>query len=382
MIRILIAIVLTISCNSKNIDDNWKLELTIQGTKVPFNLEISNNSTKAILFNGAEKLDLTVIQKKNNFIIPIQSFDNAIVLKRNDEELKGQWIKYNKKQEYRLNIKGEKGSWNLDVEYPDDFPKKWKISFFSSKGEIKDAILLFSKDNASILTPTGDYRYLRPVFKDKKLNLYGFDGSFSFNFDGFYSNKSFTGTMYSGLDWQQTFKAIPNENFELPDATKVTTINSQSLNICLPNLFKTKTCINTQDNKAKVIQIFGSWCPNCIDETKYISNFRKSNKTEVDFYIVSFERAIDEKNSLKSLKKAKALYNIDYPILIGGLTKNVKVGDIFKGIVNFASFPTTIFVNKNGSIVEIHSGFSGPATGVYFEKFKTKFNNLIKKIQE
>lgn len=382
MYRILMIVLLTLSCSSENIDGDWKLILNIQGTEVPFNLEVSDDSSKALLFNGLEILSLDVEKKKDKYIIPIQNFDNAIVLHKKDDQLKGQWIKYNKKQEYRLNIKGEEGSWDLDVDYPNDFPKKWKISFLSSKGEIKDAILLFSKDNASILTPTGDYRYLRPVFKDKKLNLYGFDGSFSFNFDGFYTNKSFTGTMYSGRDWQQTFKATPNENFELLDATKVTSLNSQSLNICLPNLLKTKTCISTQDNKAKVIQIFGSWCPNCIDETKFISNFRKTNKTDVDFYIVSFERGIDEKNSLKSLKKAKALYNIDYPILIGGLSKDVKVGDIFKGIVNFASFPTTIFVNKKGSIVEIHSGFSGPATGIYFERFKTQFSSLIKKIQE
>lgn len=382
MIRILTMLLLIISCSSQNIDGYWKLTLKIQGTEVPFNLKITDDSSKALLFNGVEKIALDVQKKKNKYIIPIQNFDNAIVLHKNEDQLKGQWIKYNKKREYRLNIKGEEGSWDLGVDYPSDFPKKWKISFLSSKGKVKDAILLFSKNNASILTATGDYRYLRPVFVGKKLNLYGFDGSFSFNFDGFYSNKSYTGTMYSGRDWQQTFKATPNKNFELPDATKVTTLNSDSLNLCLPNLKESKTCINTKDNRAKVIQIFGSWCPNCIDETKFISKFRNENKTDVDFYIVSFERGINEKNSLKSLMKAKNLYNIDYPILIGGLSTDVKVNDVFKGILNFASFPTTIFVDKKGSIIEVHSGFSGPATGVYFEQFKEKFNNLIKKIQE
>jgi len=159
-------------------------------------------------------------------------------------------------------------------------------------------------------------------------------------------------------------------------------LESKALNVCLKNLKDEKQCISTKDNRAKVIQIFGSWCPNCIDETKFIKKFRKNNDTQVDFYIVSFERGRTEKISLKSLKKAKDIYEIDYPILIGGLTKDIKVSNIFKGIDNFASFPTTIFVSKAGKVVEVHSGFSGPATGIYYDNFKMKFKSLIELIQK
>ncbi len=387
MFHTLLLIVLSLtffSCSQHNIDGNWKVSLNLQETELPFNLEISDNSTKAKLYNGAETLELDIKIKNNKFIIPIQSFDNALVLeKANDKEsLKGQWIKYNKKNEYRLNLKAVEGEWEQEVEYPDNFPMRWKISFLSSKGEVKDAILLFTNDHATILTPTGDYRYLRPHFNGKKLNLYGFDGAFSFNFDGFLTKDSFTGTVYSGLSWNQTFKARPSETFKLPDATKVTTIPSKSLNFCLNNLQNEKKCISTKDNRAKVIQIFGSWCPNCIDETRFIKEFRSKNKVDVDFYIISFERGITEKISKKNLKKAIKTYSIDYPVLIGGLSKSVKVSDIFKDINNFASFPTTIFVSKKGKVTGVHSGFNGPATGKYYEDFTKEFSKLIKKIQE
>jgi len=42
-----------------------------------------------------------------------------------------------------------------------------------------------------------------------------------------------------------------------------------------------------------------------------------------------------------------------------------------------ASFPTTIFIDKKGNVRKVHSGFSGPATGKFYEEFKTEFNALI-----
>ena len=382
MYKILLTIILIISCNNKKLDGNWKATLNIQGKKTPFNIKIYDNSKKAKLYNASETIELDAIKIGNKYNFQIANFDNALVLERKDDQLIGHWVKYNKKNEYKLNIKAKKGSWDLRVTYPEDFPKRWKIVFTNDKGKKSDALLLFTHNHASILTPTGDYRFLTPVFKDKKLSLYGFDGAFSFHIDGQLNDNSYKGVMYSGLDWSEKFTATPSEDFQLPDSSKITSLKSKAINVCLKNLKDEKQCISNSDNRAKVIQIFGSWCPNCIDETKFIKKFRKNNNAQVDFYIVSFERGLTEKISLKSLKKAKGIYEIDYPVLIGGLTKEIKVSDVFKGIDNFASFPTTIFVSKSGKIVEVHSGFSGPATGIYYDNFKKKFKNLIELIQK
>lgn len=368
------------SCSDNDFDGMWKLNLSVQGKLVPFNLKVVDGGSKAILYNGAERIQLSGTHIKEVLTLTIQNFDHAIVLKRDQKRLVGYWTKHNKKN-YKLPIHGQKGSWKLELNYPQNFPKKWKITFTDKSKKKDDALLIFDNNNASILTTTGDYRFLRPVFNKKTLSLYGFDGAFSFYFKGYYSKDHYTGKMYSGLNWVQDFSARPDREFELPDASKITSFKEKFSELCLRNLEGSKTCINNMDKKGKVIQIFGSWCPNCIDETKFIKEFKKENKTDVDFYIVSFERGLNEKSSLKSLKKTRDFYEIDYPILIGGLSKSVLVSDIFKSIDNFASFPTTIFINKKGDIVKIHSGFNGPATGLYYKKFKMEFASLIKKIQ-
>ena len=45
------------------------------------------------------------------------------------------------------------------------------------------------------------------------------------------------------------------------------------------------------------------------------------------------------------------------------------------------AFPTTIYIDKNGTVREIHTGFNGPATGEYYEEFKKNFEKLIKDMQ-
>ena len=44
------------------------------------------------------------------------------------------------------------------------------------------------------------------------------------------------------------------------------------------------------------------------------------------------------------------------------------------------SYPTTIFIDKKGKVREIHTGFSGPGTGKYYDEFVTEFNQLMDKL--
>lgn len=374
----LLVFVLLVSC-LKSVDLNgiWKLKLLTQGKEIPFFVEINNKDFT--IHNSIEKIELQMNSKSFPIEIPIKAYDALIKLEKIDNNIKGQWIRLNKKEDYKIPLIGEKTNKIDSKPLPLDFPKKWKISFFKEDGITKDAILLFNKNNASILTSTGDYRYLRPVLKKDQLNLYGFDGIFSFNFSGKLLGNTYEGTMYSGKSWNQKFKAVVDESFELPNAYNVTKVSNSFLNACLDSLSGKKICLN-KGNRPKVIQLFGSWCPNCIDETKFIQSYITKNNPKVDFYIIAFERSPNKAIATKLLRKTKALYNIDYPILIGSYTADKKVSDVLKGIGNFASFPTSIFVDKKGKIRKVHSGFSGPATGKYYEKFIFEFDSLLKKL--
>ena len=49
-------------------------------------------------------------------------------------------------------------------------------------------------------------------------------------------------------------------------------------------------------NKIKIVQIFGTWCPNCRDETLFLTNYLKSNPNEdLEIIALAFERYKDKR---------------------------------------------------------------------------------------
>lgn len=387
MLRLLsfISFFTLISCQQDTkLEGMYDMTLSIQGKEVPFFLKFKGNN-KVDLINGAELIPLEYELNENIITIPILNFDASINLKIDGRKLFGSWKRPTKIPPYDEPIFGMKTNASGSLSKV-DLPKKWKMIF--TDGEKKsEAILLFTdKDGgsyASVLTPTGDYRFLNPTRDGDKLLLRGFDGIFSFYFEGTLKGETYTGKMFSGKNWNQDFSAEVNESFELPDPTEATKFQGKIENLELSRLdgSKDKLISSADEGKVKVIQIFGSWCPNCIDETRFIKEWRTMNSDKnVSFSMISFERSPNKKHAIKMIKKAKELHGIDYPIFIGGYSSDDKVEAILPGIENFISFPTTLFVDKKNKIRKIHAGFSGPATGKYYEKFILDFNSMIDKL--
>jgi len=72
-------------------------------------------------------------------------------------------------------------------------------------------------------------------------------------------------------------------------------------------------------NKVVIVQILGSWCPNCMDETAYMVNYyKKYHHKGVEVVGLAYERTNDYAKSKTSLTYLKNRFNIPYPILITG----------------------------------------------------------------
>lgn len=378
----LVSLFLLSGClTQQSLDGIWSFELDLQGNKVPFYMKIKGN--KATLQNNTELIELTVEKKDKSILIPILNYDAAFELEQLQTTLKGHWIKYNRKEEYKLPLFGMKTKFKElpkidEVAFSND--TKMKLTFENGK----HGVLTYKAGNthSSIATETGDYRYLSSKVVGDAIELWGFDGLFSFYVNAAYDlkTKKYKGTLYSGKSYKTKFVGEFDDNFELRNPNEITTFKGDITNIKLTDL-NGKVAPIVQKGQATVVQIFGSWCPNCIDETKFILDWKKKNPNkEVYFVIVSFERAPSKKHAIKLVKKTKKLYGIDYPIFIASYTNDKKVSDIFTGIKDFISFPTSIYVDTEGKVKKIHAGFNGPATGDFFDKFKIDFEKSIESI--
>ena len=181
---------------------------------------------------------------------------------------------------------------------------------------------------------------------------------------------------------------IEDQGYELADSKTLTKLKDgvQSINFNFKDTNGKFVSLNDVQfkNKVVVVQILGTWCPNCLDETQFFLSFIEENPNEdLAFIGLSVEAAKTEEKAMKRIKNMIDKFNIPYPILLAqyGGTDKEKFLEKIPMLENIISYPTTIIIDKSGKVNSIHTGFNGPATGQayidYKEDFKTEIKGLL-----
>jgi hypothetical protein len=67
---------------------------------------------------------------------------------------------------------------------------------------------------------------------------------------------------------------------------------------------------------------------------------------------------------------------VTFPILIAGTVDNIATQLPF--VTNFAGYPTTFFLGRDGRVKLVHDGFAGVGTGAEHQKLKTEIEAQVK----
>jgi thiol-disulfide isomerase/thioredoxin len=373
----------------------WRGVLTSpSGNNLPFNFNVTtvNDKQQLTIINGAERFKVTDIKQKGDSVfIHMPLFNSEFKLKYEGASLKGKWIKhYGDKdaamdftatpgQDFRFFKSSEKPAFNVTGRWSAIFVSDGKND--TTVGEFKQ---VGSKLTGTFLTTTGDDRYLEGTVAGNKLYLSTFDGGHAFVFTANIKDARtlIDGKYYAGYSGLDTWTAVKNANAKLPDAYSLTYLKPgyKKIDFTFPDLTGKKVSLNDPQFKGKVVivQMLGSWCPNCMDETGYLVNYyKKYHPKGVEIVGLAYERTTDFNKSVPTLTQLKNRFNITYPLLITGYTPGK--GDPQKSLpmlADYKGFPTTIIIDKKGDVRKIHTGFSGPGTGKYYEEFTKEFEKL------
>jgi hypothetical protein len=96
----------------------------------------------------------------------------------------------------------------------------------------------------------------------------------------------------------------------------------------------------------------------------------------VEIVGLAFERKNDFEYAQPAINRLRKTYAVDYAILYAGQVGAATVAAVLPEIESFSSYPTTIFIDRKGFVRKIHTGYSGPATGLFYEAIKKEFNEL------
>jgi thiol-disulfide isomerase/thioredoxin len=389
-----------------NVDDediNRNLE-AIKETELPFVMEVKYYEDKPDDFyieiiNGTERIRVDDIQfgrSKERAIdtvrIDFPHFDTYIIATFRERFLNGHWV-VNYKENYKIPFKAKFGEdfrfTELNTEPKTDLTGKWAATFGLSDSEPYPAIGEFNQNNNNLtgtfLTETGDYRFLEGTVQEDKFFLSCFDGAHAFLYNGKILNKdSIIGSFRSGNHYISTWEAIRNNQASLQNPDSLTFMNPGFEKFDFKFEDSDGNMVSLSDpqfeGKAKIIQIMGSWCPNCLDETSFLKEYLKNNDTnQLAIIGLAFERYKDREKNKEIIARYKKEQNIPYPILLAGSYDKKAAAEALPMLSAIVSYPTMIFLNKDNEVVRIHTGFSGPATSVYPE-FKRDFEQFTQRL--
>ncbi|MCU0445442.1 MAG: TlpA family protein disulfide reductase [Microscillaceae bacterium] len=375
----------------------WRVAIQLQGGEAPFHLDIKseNNRYVAYILNAEERLKLDEISVKNDSVIMhLHIFDAVLAAKlENENKMVGQWIKYAYKSSQAVAFVAEYGQKPRFVESEQapalNVEGKWSITFTDQNQKSYPAVGIFKQKGKKIvgtfLTTTGDYRYLEGILEGSQMRLSTFDGNHGFLFKTQGDAKQLQGEFWAGKLGYETFSGFKNDTASLPDADKLTFLKEgyERLAFSFPNLKQKKVSLTDSAYRGKVVivQIMGSWCPNCMDETAFLASWYKKHKQRgAEVIGLAYERSPEFAQAKVGVEKMQARYKIDYEVLIAGTNNKQAAAETLPMLNQVLAFPTTIFIDRQGKVRRIHTGFTGPGTGIYYEKFKREFNQFMDKL--
>jgi thiol-disulfide isomerase/thioredoxin len=305
----------------------------------------------------------------------------------------GTWIKGTTSKDQQMPVLIKPGSVRFPVtrgKAKNNITGKWRVTFFRPAGTSRPAIAEFrqsgEKLTGTFLTPSGDYRYLEGIVSGDSLQLSCFDGSHAYYFGAKINsaNKIVDGIWAAGATYLEKWYAEKDPNVTLDENIAAIYLKpgEERIGFRFPDLDSNIVSL-TDDrfkNKVVVIQIMGSWCPNCLDETAFLSEYYKKNKDRgVEMLALAYEYTTDFQRARKNVTKFQQKYAVDYPMLITGVSSvdSLKTEKTLPQITPIKAFPSTIFIGKDGKVKKFHTGFYGPGSGVYFEEFKKEFEETI-----
>jgi peroxiredoxin len=376
----------------------WRGVFNVSESKVPFNFEFKGKDPKnalLTLINGSRRDEFHVEQRgEDSIYVKMNTYDAALVAKvQADGTLTG---------EYRSLVPGFRGNSlpfvaehgksyrfvepGKDVAATHNISGKWEIKTYTKEAAPASIALLKQTGNkltGVIMTVVGDTRELEGTVQGDEFELSGFTGPSPFIVRGkINDDNSISGEQGFGIYKNLKFDGQRNEKAELPDPYKLTFLKPgyTKLDFTFPDLQGKQVSLSDDKYKGKVviIETIGTWCPNCTDQTVFLSPwFKKNQKRGVEAIAIGFEQKDDLEYAKYTLGKLRDKYGISYDILFGGIADKKIVAEKLPALNKFVAFPTTIIIDRKGDVREIYTGYTGTVTGKYFEEYEKKFNKVL-----
>ena len=376
---------------TQTIAGRWDATIQINGVATPFPLEISGSGANvtASFFNGDDRYPSTQGRFENGSCsLNWDYYAATLEATLDDGVLQGQYAG-TRRMKGPFAIRATRAAAAKPAAISVTAPSidgLWEIPNKSGKGESAWRFVVQQgvqqpggKVSATILRVDGDTGTISGSFQNGKFVLSHFDGARAHLLEITPAGDGTLDILQDGKTKLTAYRPAAARAKGLPEPTDPdlhTTMKDprEPFRFSFPDL-NGHVVSNTDARfrgKVLVVEITGSWCPNCHDEAPFLAEmYRHYGQQGLEIVSLSFEEA-DQLKDPTRLRAFVKKYGLEFPVLLCGDPDeaNAKLTQL----VGWNTWPATLFIDRRGLVRGIHSGFPSPGSGELFRQAKDEFN--------
>lgn len=371
----------------------YRAVLELPGGETPFGLEVAIEKGAAVLYlsNGSERTrvpNVKIVDNELHAVFP--GYENSLRATMHRDALDGtvtlikaggveQVIPFKAKLGEMYRFFPDSHTDNADV------AGRWQVAFTDDAGKTSQAVALLAQHHdrvtGTVMTPTGDHRFLDGQVHGDELLLSTFAGGLAYLYKlQVTRGGTLEGEYWQGLKGHEKVAAERNDDAELHELATTLKADTDRFDFTFSDLDGNPVSLSDERFRGKVVLVTlgGTWCPNCHDEARFLVPFYKEYH-EKGFEIIAlmFERHGEFDKAAQAVRGYRDDFGITFPMLVAGVSDNDDASKKLPSLSGVYGYPTAIFVDRHGKVRKIHTGFNGPATGRHYEEYVSEFRALV-----
>jgi thiol-disulfide isomerase/thioredoxin len=368
----------------------WRAVLDLEGGTLGFGLDIEGEggSWRGRLCNGRQCQPLSRVSLRGDSLtLEMADYAATISARLAGDSLTGTYRNAGNRGPRIIPFRAARGRWPV-TRGPAALVGRWDASFFSDFGT---SPRVFEFRNGSqglegtMISNTGDYGHFAGEVKGDSFALTHFDGSFVYLLTGALHGDTLRGVFHAGLRTQTPWIAIRSTGApHLKSPIEITTADTSApFRFAFPDL---QGRMVTQDDprfrgKVVVIDIFGTWCPTCHDAAPgLVRLYRKYHARGLEIVGLAYEVTGDSAIDGRQVRRYRDKFGIPFPLLLAGVNDTDAAAETLPQLHGFTSFPTTVFLGRDGRVRQVRAGFYGPATGAQHERLLQEMDREVERL--
>jgi thiol-disulfide isomerase/thioredoxin len=368
----------------------WRAVLDLAGGTLPFRMEVQRAGAgwRGALCNGTLCQPLSGVRVAGDSVIfEIADYAATIAAAMRGDSLAGFYRNVGNRGPRTIPFRASRGRWP-STPGAARLMGRWDATFFQELGTSPRVIELRNGRaglEGTLISNSGDYGHFAGAVKGDSFSLSHFDGSFVYLITGVQRGDTLRGLFHAGLRTQTPFEAVRSTGApHLKAPTEVTGADTTT-----PFRFSARDLdgrlVTERDprfeGKVVLLDVFGTWCPTCHDAAPVLAAlYRRYHARGLEMVGLAYEVTGDTAIDAKQVRRYRDKFQLPFPLLLAGINDVEAAGATLPQLHGFTSFPTSVFLGRDGKVRLVHAGFYGPATGPQHERLIREFEGEIEKL--